>query len=128
MNQLCDNGLWSGYTWVNVGQANQWGSDASTNQALFTSLIGTCAVTAFGCGIYADEASWTTIFGDANWCPSNFNSNLLTYTGTDSANDFTDFVGFGCWPTASGSVPWAKIVNANSSVCGIAVDKVYYPQ
>ena len=91
------------------------------NKKFYEDLINACnSRSDCKCGVQSSSSEWSSIFGSTSYCYGQ--SKPLWYMNFDNANNFDDFVSFGCW-----TAPWAKQYQLYTPPCGIAVNLDYIP-
>lgn len=97
------------------------GHDAASSCQFVTDLINRVKSHGKNVGIYATAYMWQTIFGSRSACPS-VASQQLWYAHYDGNPSFSDFSAFGGW-----SKPTIKQFQGTNTVCGVSLDKNFYP-
>lgn len=115
-----------GMVWIDI-ETNEspgcsWnGHDSASNCQFTADIINRIKYHGKNVGIYATAYMWQTIFGSRNACPS-VASQQLWYAHYDGSASFSDFSPFGGW-----SKPTIKQFQGTNTVCGVSLDKNFYP-
>eukprot|EP01120_Amphizonella_sp_Union-15-10_P009698 TRINITY_DN3737_c1_g1_i1.p1 TRINITY_DN3737_c1_g1~~TRINITY_DN3737_c1_g1_i1.p1 ORF type:complete len:229 (+),score=39.59 TRINITY_DN3737_c1_g1_i1:31-687(+) len=107
-----------GMLWFDIEGPQYWTSSVTTNREFFTGLVDEAKSLGVKIGVYSSESQWIPIFG--NWAGGA--SLPLWYAHYDDVPSFGDFSPFAGW-----SRPSIKQFAGTTSICGIGVDKDWYP-
>eukprot|EP00118_Oscarella_pearsei_P000054 m.4085 g.4085 ORF g.4085 m.4085 type:complete len:239 (+) comp10183_c0_seq1:76-792(+) len=115
---LKNQGTRYGTLWLDI-ESNDWSSEESLNQKFFKTMYESAEIhKPLAVGVYTSKYQWSSIMGDY----SGGKSAPLWYPHYDNDPSFSDFEPFGGW-----NKPAIKQYDGNALVCGVGIDKNYYP-
>jgi len=117
VNYLKGAGTKYGMLWLDIEGTQYW-KDVNYNRAFFTDMANQLNSLQVNWGVYTGKSQWEPIMG--SW--SGGSSRGLWYAHYDNVANFNDFVPFGGW-----SKPAIKQFQGDVTVCGVGVDRNWYP-
>mmetsp|Transcript_30474 Transcript_30474/g.85303 ORF Transcript_30474/g.85303 Transcript_30474/m.85303 type:complete len:216 (-) Transcript_30474:86-733(-) len=109
-----------GMIWIDV-ENYAWSSSLSSNQNFIADMIDEGLSRGQSLGIYSNYYNWQSIVG-LDWSYPADQGLPLWYAHYDNNPSFSDFTPFGGW-----SSPNIKQYAGDVTVCGVGVDKNWYP-
>jgi len=117
VNNLRSGGANFGMFWFDIEGPQYW-SNQAYNRDFMNGLLSEARALGLKVGIYSSESQWIPIFG--NW--NGGAAYPLWYAHYDGSPSFSDFQPFAGW-----TKPNIKQYQGDAVVCGVGVDKNWYP-
>jgi len=113
------NNVKYGMLWFDIeGPGTYWSGNTAANANFFKAMADEARSLGEVAGVYTSESQWIPIMGGY----TGGSSFPLWYAHYDNTPSFSDFRAFGGW-----SKPAIKQYAGDATVCGVGIDKDWYP-